>query len=522
MAELNIAERRLPQDGRIRVTGRAAGGRHPRLHRAHGPRRVDRDAAPRPLVACSCRSSKLGLRRDDRGRRFDALIRRPHGILLVTGPTGSGKTTTLYAALDKINSPGQEDHHHRGPGRVPAQGRQPDPGAGPRSASPSPPGCATSCARTPTSSWSARSATWRRPRSPSRRRSPATWSSPRCTPTTRPAPSPGCSTWASSRTWSPPCSTACSPSGWCAASARPAARRDSRTRPISSRIGVDRRAGRRALPRQGLRRVPRAPATGAASASTSSSSSPRRSRSLILRRRRPARSAATPSSRAWSTLRDDGWAKALRGHHHRRGDPAGHPGRHLSRHAGLRLPGGRPARARPSTASWKRPTRARVVERLQRDAYFPIQVAPQDQRAASSASRWPGLGGRRVAGRDLARLHAAARHAARGGPAAGPRAGIQEELAPTARLRAIIGRRAAQRARRHLAGRRAGQAPPAPLLAPLHQHGAGRARRAACSRPRCARLAEFLEEAQAFRDALVSALIYPSCSPSSAAPPSSS
>ena len=60
--------------------------------------------------------------------RFEKLIRLPHGIVLVTGPTGSGKTTTLYAALDKINVGGPQDHHRRGPGRVPAQGRQPDPG----------------------------------------------------------------------------------------------------------------------------------------------------------------------------------------------------------------------------------------------------------------------------------------------------------------------------------------------------------------------------------------------------------
>src|SRR5207247_9677213 len=47
---------------------------------------------------------KLGFR-PSMLRRFESLIHRPHGILLVTGPTGSGKTTTLYGALDKINSP---------------------------------------------------------------------------------------------------------------------------------------------------------------------------------------------------------------------------------------------------------------------------------------------------------------------------------------------------------------------------------------------------------------------------------
>ena len=80
---------------------------------------------------------KLGFPTEHARARFESLIKRPHGIVLVTGPTGSGKTTTLYAALDKINSPGREDHHRRGSRRVPAQGRQPDPGEGRRSGSPS-------------------------------------------------------------------------------------------------------------------------------------------------------------------------------------------------------------------------------------------------------------------------------------------------------------------------------------------------------------------------------------------------
>jgi general secretion pathway protein E len=104
MAELNIAERRLPQDGRIRVT--APGGRRVDIRVStvptiHGEsivmRLLDRSSVFLPL-------DRLGFA-PATARAFEGLIRRPHGILLVTGPTGSGKTTTLYAALDKINRP---------------------------------------------------------------------------------------------------------------------------------------------------------------------------------------------------------------------------------------------------------------------------------------------------------------------------------------------------------------------------------------------------------------------------------
>jgi general secretion pathway protein E len=103
MSEMNIAERRLPQDGRIRVTlqGRRVDIRVSTVPTVHGEsivmRLLDRSSVFLPL-------EQLGFSADVR-RRFERLIAQPHGILLVTGPTGSGKTTTLYAALDKINSP---------------------------------------------------------------------------------------------------------------------------------------------------------------------------------------------------------------------------------------------------------------------------------------------------------------------------------------------------------------------------------------------------------------------------------
>ncbi len=103
MAELNIAERRLPQDGRIRMNhqGRRLDIRVSTIPTVHGEsvvmRILDRAAILLPF-------ERLGF--DPRTQRhIDRLINLPHGMLLVTGPTGSGKTTTLYAALDKINSP---------------------------------------------------------------------------------------------------------------------------------------------------------------------------------------------------------------------------------------------------------------------------------------------------------------------------------------------------------------------------------------------------------------------------------
>jgi len=104
MAEMNIAERRLPQDGRIRVTlhGQRVDIRVSTIPTVHGEsivmRLLQRASVFHPL-------EKLGFPAETLGR-FESLIKRPHGIVLVTGPTGSGKTTTLYAALDKINAPG--------------------------------------------------------------------------------------------------------------------------------------------------------------------------------------------------------------------------------------------------------------------------------------------------------------------------------------------------------------------------------------------------------------------------------
>jgi type IV pilus assembly protein PilB len=103
MGSIDIAEKRRPQDGRIKifVAGKDIDLRVSILPTSHGQsvvmRILDRD------------NIKVGLRDlgfgDEDWKRFSQLIKRPNGILLVTGPTGSGKTTTLYAALNELNRP---------------------------------------------------------------------------------------------------------------------------------------------------------------------------------------------------------------------------------------------------------------------------------------------------------------------------------------------------------------------------------------------------------------------------------
>ena len=104
MAKLNIAERRLPQDGRIqlRVQGKELDLRVSTVPTSFGESVVMR-ILDRETVVFDF--SSLGFTENFR-ERFVGVLQRPHGILLVTGPTGSGKTTTLYTALSKINTPG--------------------------------------------------------------------------------------------------------------------------------------------------------------------------------------------------------------------------------------------------------------------------------------------------------------------------------------------------------------------------------------------------------------------------------
>jgi general secretion pathway protein E len=102
MAQLDIAEKRLPQDGRItlRVGGKPVDVRVSTLPTGHGERAVlrllDKEAGRLDLQNLGMSPEVLA--------KSDKLIAQPHGIVLVTGPTGSGKTTTLYAALSRLNA----------------------------------------------------------------------------------------------------------------------------------------------------------------------------------------------------------------------------------------------------------------------------------------------------------------------------------------------------------------------------------------------------------------------------------
>ena len=102
MADLDISEKRLPQDGRIslRIGTRAVDVRVSTLPSAHGERAVlrllDKSHSRLSLESVGMQGEIL--------HRFEHLIAQPHGIILVTGPTGSGKTTTLYAALQRLDA----------------------------------------------------------------------------------------------------------------------------------------------------------------------------------------------------------------------------------------------------------------------------------------------------------------------------------------------------------------------------------------------------------------------------------
>jgi type II secretory ATPase GspE/PulE/Tfp pilus assembly ATPase PilB-like protein len=165
MGLLDIAEKRMPQDGSfaIRYGDQPVDVRIavvPTKHGEHVVLRILHRAVKLELP-------ELGMS-PEAERLFMHAIRQPFGAVIACGPTGSGKTTTLYAALDALNEEGraittvEDPVEYQLPGVNQMEVHS-------KIGLPSPAGCARSCAATPTCSWSARSATRRRRRSRSRR-----------------------------------------------------------------------------------------------------------------------------------------------------------------------------------------------------------------------------------------------------------------------------------------------------------------------------------------------------------------
>ena len=161
MADMNIAEHRVPQDGRISLNVGGQGHRPPDGDPPDHLRREDRHAGARQ-VERACSASPTSGSTPTCSTIYESLYTKPYGTILVTGPTGSGKTTTLYATLTALNSPEKNIITVEDPVELPLEGDQPGPAQ--RQGRPDlrrrP--ASRSCGRTPTSCWSARSATRRR------------------------------------------------------------------------------------------------------------------------------------------------------------------------------------------------------------------------------------------------------------------------------------------------------------------------------------------------------------------------
>ena len=168
MADLDIAERRMPQDGRIRLS---VGGHPVDLRVSVLPtmfgesvvmRILDRSVVMLDLDAIGMPTVIL--------QAFREAIRRPNGIVLVTGPTGCGKTTTLYGALNELNSVEDKMITTEDPVEYDIDGIMQMPVDASHRQHLRPVLAVDSCGKTRTTSWWARSAIWRRPKSPCRRR----------------------------------------------------------------------------------------------------------------------------------------------------------------------------------------------------------------------------------------------------------------------------------------------------------------------------------------------------------------
>jgi type II secretory ATPase GspE/PulE/Tfp pilus assembly ATPase PilB-like protein len=194
ISELDIAEKRVPQDGRFRMRfkQKTIDFRVSIMPGIYGENAVIR-ILDREMITENIGELKL----KQLGfapyilEKINYYIRQPYGLFLVTGPTGSGKTTTLYAALNEIKDPADKiitiedpvEYQVDGIIQIPVNEKK-----------------GLTCAMIRTRSWSARSATRKPPRSPSSRPSPAIWCLPLCTPTTFSMCWAASSTWGSTRT----------------------------------------------------------------------------------------------------------------------------------------------------------------------------------------------------------------------------------------------------------------------------------------------------------------------------------
>jgi hypothetical protein len=172
-------------------------------HRSDEGRREGGHAYSRQSRSQPCPCPQLGFS-DDNLAKYRECMRQPYGMILHCGPTGSGKSMTLYAALGESEHARRQHPDRRRPHRIHAPRHQPDADEPADRPGPSNARCAVTSVWIPTSSSWAKSATRRPPRSPARRRSPVTYSYPRCTRTTRPPRFPVSVKWASSLSIFPP------------------------------------------------------------------------------------------------------------------------------------------------------------------------------------------------------------------------------------------------------------------------------------------------------------------------------
>ena len=223
MCNLDISERRLPQDGRIVFKKYTKKNIDIDLRVATGPmnhgekvvmRILDKQKSTLPLPALGFSDENLA--------KYRECIRQPYGMILHCGPTGFRQVDDALLGARRGEHPRREHPDRRGSDRIHARRHQPDADEPPRSVSRSSARCAVTSAWIPTSFSSAKFATRKPRRSPSKPRSPATCSSPRCTRTMPPRPSRALARWASSRSTSPLRSSVSAPSAFSAAFARTA------------------------------------------------------------------------------------------------------------------------------------------------------------------------------------------------------------------------------------------------------------------------------------------------------------